>query len=140
MIFNFWKALCGCVLVLLLVACSSHVKPTDKLGEMSRDDFLTDMRWKRFKEASSLMLPEHRQAFMKTFTSLKDIDITDVRLVDLQTLDEGKRFETTVEMDYYLLPSVTVKTFRFDQTWSFIAGDDPALQGFFISTPFPDFP
>jgi hypothetical protein len=43
-------------------------------------------------------------------------------------------------MDYYLLPSVTVKTFRFDQTWLFFSGDETELQGFFITTPFPDFP
>ena len=71
---------------------------------------------------------------------MKDIDITDVKLADLQIYDEGQRFETTVEMEYYLLPSVTVKTFRFDQTWLFFAGADPAHQGFFIATPFPDFP
>jgi hypothetical protein len=60
--------------------------------------------------------------------------------MDLQTSEEGWRFETRVEMDYYLLPSVTVKTFRFDQTWLFFSGDETELQGFFITTPFPDFP
>ena len=140
MTLNFCKLVCGFVLVLLLAACSSHVQPTAKLAEMSRDDFMAGMRWKSFKAAANLMQPEHRQAFMKTFSSLKDIDVTDVRLVDLQVYDEGRRFETTVEMDYYLLPSVTVKTFRFDQTWLFFAGDDQAQQGFLITTPFPDFP
>lgn len=140
MILNFLKLLCVSVLVLLLTACSSHLQPTVELGEMSRDDFMSAMRWKRFKVAASLMQPEHRQGFMKTFSSLKDIDITDVRLMDLQTSEEGWRFETRVEMDYYLLPSVTVKTFRFDQTWLFFSGDETELQGFFITTPFPDFP
>lgn len=140
MILNFLKLLCVSVLVLLLTACSSRLQPTVELGEMSRDDFMSAMRWKRFKVAASLMQPEHRQGFMKTFSSLKDIDITDVRLMDLQTSEEGWRFETRVEMDYYLLPSVTVKTFRFDQTWLFFSGDETELQGFFITTPFPDFP
>ncbi|MBE0574754.1 MAG: hypothetical protein IH613_02550 [Desulfuromonadales bacterium] len=137
---NFCRLLCSFMLVLLLAACSSHVQPPAELGEMSRNDFMTAMRWKNFKAAASHLQPEHRQAFMKTFTSLKDIDITDVRLADLQIYDEGQRFETTVVMEYYLLPSVTVKTFSFDQTWLFFAGADPAHQGFFIATPFPDFP
>ncbi|MDT8444818.1 MAG: hypothetical protein RQ722_11015 [Desulfuromonadales bacterium] len=140
MILNFLKILCGCMLALLLAGCSSHVQPTAELGEMSRDDFISAMRWKRFKVAASLMQPEHRRGFMKTFSSLKDVDITDVRLIDLQVSEEGWRFETTIEMDYYLLPSVTVKTFSFDQTWLFFTGDDSELQGFFIATPFPDFP
>lgn len=140
MILKFCKLLSVLLLVLLLAACSSHLKPTAKLAEMSRDDFVAAMRWKSFSTAASLMQPEYRKAFMKTFASIKDIDITDVRLADMQVYDEGRRFETTVEMDYYLLPSVTVKTFSFDQTWLFFEGDDPALQGFLITTPFPDFP
>jgi hypothetical protein len=139
-ILSFWKGLCIFVLALIVVACASQVKPTAKLGEKSLDTFMSDLRWKSFKSAASLMLPEHRQGFIKTFTTLKDIDITDVRLIDLQTLEEGQRFEATVEMEYYLLPSVTLKTFKFDQTWLFFAGDDPAQQGFLIVTPFPDFP
>jgi hypothetical protein len=139
-ILNFWKGLCVLVLALIVVACSSHVKPTAKLGEMSRDTFMSDLRWKNFKAAASLMQPEHRQDFMKTFTALKDIDITDVKLIDLQISEEGRRFETTVEVEYYLLPSVTLKTFRFDQTWLFFDGDAPEQQGFLIVTPFPDFP
>lgn len=137
---NFLKLLCVSLLVLLLAACSSHLQPTVELGEMSRDDFMSAMRWKRYKVAASLMQPEHRLSFVKTFSSLKDIDITDVRLIDLQISEEGWRFETTIEMDYYLLPSVTVKTFSFDQTWLFFSGDETELQGFFITTPFPDFP
>jgi len=137
---KFLKLLCVSLLVLLLAACSSHLQPTADLGEMSRDDFMSAMRWKRFQVAASLMQPEHRQSFMKTFSSLKDIDIIDVRLIDLQVSEEGWRFETTVEMDYYLLPSVTVKTFSFDQTWLFFSGNETELQGFFITTPFPDFP
>lgn len=128
------------VLALIVIACSSQVKPTAKLGEMSQDTFMSDLRWKSFKAAASLMLPEHRQGFMKTFTALKDIDITDVRLIDMQRSEDGRRFETTVEMEYYLLPSVTLKTFRFDQTWLLFDDDDPAQQGFLIVTPFPDFP
>ena len=100
------------------------------------------MRWKRFKVAASLMKPEYRQDFIATFTApaLKDIHIFDVRLIDMQTTEEGRRFETTVEMDYYLLPSVTVKTFQFEQTWKYFEGDDSGQQGFFVVTPFPEFP
>ncbi len=43
-------------------------------------------------------------------------------------------------MDYYLLPSVTVKTFSFDQTWVYFNGEDSPQTGFLIITSFPDFP
>lgn len=98
------------------------------------------MRWKRFKVAATLMQTEHRQDFMETFTALKGIHITDIRLIDLIPAEGNRRFDTKIEMDYYLLPSVTVKTFQFDQTWKFFDEENHPLQGYFIVTPFPDFP
>ncbi len=144
MILTFWKRFFCFVLVLMLAACAVQqkleLKQRMELGEQSRDDFMNGLRWKQFKVASSLMLPEHRRDFVKTFAALRDIHVVDIRLLDLQTSMENRRFETTIEMDYYLVPSVTVKTFSFDQTWEYYEGDDPSLQGFFIVTPFPEFP
>ena len=141
---NFLKRLCIFILVLMLAACAVQQKLEHKqvteLGEASRDDFMKSMRWKRFKIAASLIHREHRQDFMATFKPLRDIHITDVRLISLQPAADGRRFETSIEMDYYLLPSVTVKTFRFDQTWVYSDGDGSTPKGFFITTPFPEFP
>lgn len=138
--FSFLKVLCFFVMLLSLVACSSHIKPVSKLGEMSRDDFMSAVRWKQYKVAADFMLPENRQDFLATFNKVKDIHITDVRLVDLKVTAEGRRFETSIEMDYYLLPSVSVKTFRFEQTWVYFDGEESERQGFLITTSFPDFP
>lgn len=138
---NVAKFICGLVLVVIAAGCTGHGQaPPEKLAEMSRDDFISALRWKQYQVAASLMKPEFRDAFLDTFTALKDIHIVDVRLINLKEFQEGRRFETTVEMDYYLLPSVTVKTFRFQQTWIYFEGEDPALQGFLITTPFPKFP
>ena len=145
MIFKFCKRLCCFVLILMLISCGVHQKfelqQKGKLGEMSRDDFMNAMRWKQFDVAGSLKSPEHRKLFMKTFVPLtKDIHIIDVRLAYLQSSEENKRFEMAIEMDYYLLPSVTIKTFSFDQTWLYFDGEDSTPKGFFVTTPFPDFP
>ncbi|MGW8313775.1 MAG: hypothetical protein ACWGOL_11145 [Desulfuromonadales bacterium] len=141
MTLNLLKILCALALVSSLLACGGHTQtPPDKLDEMSRDDFISAMRWKQYQVAASLMKPEYREDFLKTFNALKDLNIVDVRMIDLKTFQEDRRFETTIEMDYYLLPSITVKTFQFKQTWVFFEGEDPALQGFLIVTPFPDFP
>ena len=140
MILNVLKSACISFLVLSLIACSNPLKPLGKTGELSRDDFMNAMRWKQFTIAASHIVPEHSQDFLKTFTALKDIHIVDVRLINLQTISEGRQFETAIEMDYYLLPSVTLKTFSYNLTWVYFDGDDPARQGFLINTPFPDFP
>lgn len=138
-IMNCAKRLCGLTL-LFLVACAAPIQPTAKLGELSRDDFMAAMRWKRFQVAASLMEPEFRKDFLTTFAALKEIHITDIRLIDMQPSDQNRRFKTSIEMDYYLPPSVTVKTFQFDQTWVFYGEEGQPLQGYFIATPFPDFP
>jgi hypothetical protein len=138
---NLTKTLCGLVLILLVAACGSRVQtPPDKLAEMSRNDFISAIRWKQYQVAASLMKPEFREEFLNTFNPLKDLNIVDVRLVDLKTFQENRRFESTIEMDYFILPSITVKTYIFKQTWVFFNGEDPALQGFLIVTPFPKFP
>ena len=140
MILNFMKVLSGFVMLLSLLACSGLVKPVGEIGEASRDDFMNAMRWKQFKVATEFMLPENRKDFQATFKKVKDIHITDVRLLDLQSSAEGRRFETVIEMDYYLLPSVSLKTFSFEQTWVYFDGEESAREGFLIITSFPDFP
>ncbi len=141
MTWKFSKYFSGLLLALLLAGCFGQPQaPPEKLDEMSRKDFMAALRWKQYPVAATLMKPEYREDFLATFNALKDIHIVDVRMIDLQTVQESRRFETTLEMDYYLLPSVTVKTFRFKQTWVYFDGEDPALQGFLVVTPFPPFP
>ncbi len=140
MIIKFLKSLCGFFLLLTVVACANQIQPVSEIGEMSRDDFMNAMRWKQFKVAAELMLPEYRNDFMAACAKVKGIHITDVRLMNLRNSAEGRRFETTIEMDYYLLPSVSVKTFSFDQTWVFFDGDNDERKGFLIITSFPGFP
>lgn len=138
---NVLKTLGAVLLVVLMGACSTPLDGVGKLGEMSRKDFNSALRWKQYPVAAGLMQPDLRQDFLNTFAPLKDdFHITDVRIVDLQTFEEGRRFETTVEMDYYLMPSLAVKTFSFKQIWVYNESKDPAQTGFFVATPFPPFP
>jgi hypothetical protein len=135
------KVLCSSAILFSLLACSSHLdKPVNEIAELSRKDFMNALRWKQYKAAAEFMLPENRKDFLATFNKLKDIHITDVRLLDLKETAEGRRFETSLEMDYYLLPSVSVKTFRFEQDWVYFASEGSSQQGFRIITSFPDFP
>jgi len=128
----------------MLSACAIQQKlerkQIDEIAEDSRTDFINAMRWKRFGVAAGLMKTEYREDFMATFTPLKDLHLFYVKNVNTKDAADGRSFEMSVEMEYYLLPSVTVKTFNFDQTWEYFDGDDPALQGFLVVTPFPEFP
>ena len=136
-----WKLLCGFFMVLTLVGCNYHDKQVAEVGDNSLEDFASALRWKQYQVAASLMQPEFREEFIKTFTAFKDdLHISDVRQVDMQIFEEGRRIETVIEMDYTLLPSITLKTFTFDQIWIYTEESDAAQGGFFIVTPFPEFP
>jgi hypothetical protein len=137
---NFLKAICVFTLVSILFACSSHISPSPKLAELHHKDFTKALRWKQFKVAASHMDEELRKPFLTTFKELKDIDIIDVRLAEIQFVDENNRFEASIEMDYILLPSVTLKTFQFDQTWEFREGANKGYAVYVITSPFPKFP
>lgn len=126
-----------CLVVLL--GCSV-LYPPEKQGRSALDDFVYALRWQQFNAAAGFMKPELREDFLDQFKDLKDLTIVDVRLKETLLTDEGRRADTLIEMDYYLLPSATIKTFEIAQTWEHteVAGD---LKGRYqIITPFPPFP
>jgi len=137
---NLIQTICILTLTLALFACASHLTPSPKLAELHHQDFSKALRWKQYNVAASLMDEEFRKPFLETFKELKDIDIIDVRLSDIRFFEDNKRFEASFEMDYVLLPSVTLKTFRFDQTWEFRQNANAPYAGYVIITPFPTFP
>jgi len=127
------------LLVVVLTACGAF-NPTEKQRTTAVDDFMYALRWQRYQEAATFFTSEHRRAFLDQMEALRDLNVTDVRLRRVEPADEGRRVETRLEMDYYLLPSATLKTLRIDQTWIYSASGDSADKGFLITTPFPKFP
>jgi len=126
-------------MVLLLTACGLF-HATEKQRTAAVDDFMYALRWQRYQEAAAFFTSEHRRAFLDQMEDLRDLKVTDVRLQRVEPADEGRRVETRLEMDYYLLPSATLKTLRIDQTWVYSATGDSAGGSFLITTPFPKFP
>ena len=127
------------LLALAITACAM-VNPPEKQRKAAVDDFMYALRWLRFQEASRFFSSEHRQAFLDQMDGLKDLNVTDVRLKRWDLKDQGRRAEARLEMDYYILPSATLKTLRIDQTWVYFEAGDAGYSGFLITTPFPKFP
>lgn len=135
------------LLILLLgagpVGCGLDklVNPPAQQGEEALDAFVLAMRLGEFPAAAQHLAPEHRQDFLEQFAALaKDLHIVDVRITQMTVSAEGRRVDVTQEMDYYLLPSVTVRTFRYDQTWSYFDESSQRSARYRIITPFPRFP
>jgi hypothetical protein len=128
------------ILLLLLLAACAVFNPPAKQRQAALDDFMYALRWQRYPEAAAFMIRDHREAFLDQMEPLKDLNVTEVRLQRAELSEEGLRAETRLEMDYYLLPSTTLKTLRIDQTWRWFETGDGVQRGFLITTPFPNVP
>jgi hypothetical protein len=125
--------------VLLLAACSTIEPPITRFPATA-DDFFQRLRWGQFQEASEHMAGDYREDFLQEFIPLKDLRITDVRLETSTFREKDQRMVTQAVLEYYLLPSITVKTFRFRQEWA-LQKDNPHMPGtWVVVTPFPRFP
>lgn len=127
------------LLALAITACAMVNFPQQQ-RKAAVDDFMYALRWLRFQEAATFFSSEHQQAFLDQMDGLKDLNVTEVRLKRFDLKDEGRRAEARLEMDYYILPSATLKTLRIDQTWVYFEAGDSGYNGFLITTPFPEFP
>lgn len=137
------RTLCtGLLLLILLAGCNPMhlLDPPSKQGQNAIDDFIFALRWQQYPAAAALLANEHQEAFLASFQDLNGLDIVDVELETVHMKDEGRRAETTIRMEYYLLPSAAVKTFRFKQTWALVQGMDMEKQEYRAVTPFPPFP
>lgn len=133
----------GKVLAVLMVALSlggcGLLDSREKDRKASFDNFSKYLRYQLYPAAGSYFCPDLRDPFLDQMEQIRGLNVTDVRLVRVDIREDGTKVDARLEMDYYLLPSVTVKTLRIDQSWHH--RDDPREgEGFCIATPFPAFP
>jgi hypothetical protein len=126
------------LMVLLLVGGCGLLNSRESDRKAAFDNFVKYLRYQLYPAAGSYYSPDLREAFLNQMEKVKGLSVTDVRLVRVDVKDAGERVDTRLEVDYYLLPSVTVKTLHVEQVWRY--RQDPLEgEGFFITTPFPKF-
>lgn len=128
------------LLLLLLLAACAVLNPPQKQRQAALDDFMYALRWQQHQAAAAFFVEPQREAFLEQMEAVPDLNITDVRLQRLDLKEDGLRAEARLEMDYHILPSVTLKTLRIDQTWRWFDGGADGQHGFLITTPFPKLP
>jgi len=128
-----------CLVALLLVSCSVVVRPGKKLEEVARD-YAQRLRWMDFVAASRYLDESYRQDFLQQFQALKGLHMVDVRIESIDYRPEKNGAETSLVLEYYQLPSATVRSYRLHQQWSYEGGDRYHFGTWQIATPFPAFP
>ena len=124
---------------LLLVACSPMVKPPD-LFPLEDDDFLLRMRWLDFQGAAQHMAEADRPAFLERFANNDDLRVVDFEVDRVDFQDDGRRAEVWYVLEYYRLPSATVKKERFQLEWEFREVEKLSAGTWLITTEFPQLP
>lgn len=122
--------------LLLLTACAAF-SPVENERRSDLDDFIYALRWQRYPEAASYFSGDLGNAFLDQMEALNGLNVTDVRLKRFEFKDGGLHAEARLEMDYYLLPSATLKTLPIVQTWTYFENKETAVKGFMITSPFP---
>lgn len=134
--------LLGAVLLLMLGGCSLTDKVVTPENQFVRvqDDFMQRLRWKDYQGAARHFSEENREAFLQQFRRADDLNVTDVRLVSLEYQAQEQQMQTEIEIEYFLLPSATVKTFRVEQQWHYFHDSQSATGEWRITSLFPEFP
>lgn len=113
------RRLVGLALALVLGACNQQRPSQTELLRMASSTYNEGLRWQRFMDCASVMLPEQRDGFLRRMEDERD-ELSfveyDVRRTDLNADSTA----ATIEVDYtwFRLPSTTLQTTRMRQTWS----------------------
>ena len=102
--------------------------------------FVQAMRWKDFTGASKFVVEGERDAFLEQFPRNKDLHMVDARYERIALNEEAGEAESILNIEYYLLPSPTIREWRWTQQWSRIDGEFPTGSFWQIQSPPPEFP
>lgn len=104
--------------LLLLSACASPINIGPDLAKTSQQ-FSEALRWQDYHGASNFLLPEVRSAFLDQFQEDQDLHIVESRIVSIDLNQEAGTAEVEYQLEYFRLPSSTVKKWRWTQKWLF---------------------
>jgi hypothetical protein len=111
-----------CVICLALTACATHTGLSEEF-ERSMKAYNRMLRWHEIENAvMTYSDPERREEYLKQAETLKKrgLSVTDFRILSSRYLPEKKSGDVVAEFDYYVLPSIRVKTISYRQEWIYL--------------------
>jgi hypothetical protein len=99
--------------VLAATSCATVSKPDLDDLKPAVEAFHQRLRWKDFRGAADLIVPERRDGFIKERARLKDdkdLYITDFQLEDAKTSPDQAIARAVSRLSWYRLPSTTEET------------------------------
>ncbi len=101
-----------CLLPLIALVACAHAPKSGGLETLKPavETFHQRIRWRDYRGAAELLLPERREAFLKARAEQqddKDLTITDYQLEDARLLGEGDRALVVARLSWMRLPSIS---------------------------------
>lgn len=124
------------VAISLLAGCGMVARPAEEFFPAS-NDYLQRLRWQDHNGVARYLVESERGAYLEQWSGQEDLRMTDAQLDSVDFLEEGQQAQTRVTLEYYRLPSTTVKKLRLNQTWKYLGGDRTHPGQWQIITPFP---
>jgi hypothetical protein len=122
-------------IVMTLTGCNSYLIH-GKLDE-SLEAYNRSLRWNEWDKASLLPKDSIQQDFKNRAAAAKDVRITEYRIVN-KTYDAARREAIVeVEIDYYNVFSLVIKTLHDTQKWAYL--DEKGTKGWRLMSLLPEF-
>ncbi|HTP65693.1 MAG TPA: hypothetical protein VMJ66_09915 [Geobacteraceae bacterium] len=137
---KFSRLLLLAVALLLLSSCTEAMH-----YERIADDFVTTykgyarmIRWHEFDKSTLFYVDDPlREEFNKRIDANDDVKVVDYRVKNVECRPKEGTADVTVDWDYYIPPSVTLKTIRDNQKWRYV--EEEKRKGWLLTTLAPDF-
>ena len=126
-------------LLLLTTACTMLPSHKDDFTKKN-EDFMMRVRWLDIPGASLHFEKEYRQELVERFEESEDLKITGFEMARADIDIPEEKVVVHYRLEYYILPSVTVKKKKFSLTWEQPAVDSSGNAYWRITEPFPELP
>jgi len=131
-----YRIICSILLALSLSACAAV---DDSKKTITYDKALwqyeTAIRWVDFSTANSFRRLEDSSAYTPDKNTLQNIKVTSYEVINKTVSEDHAEVRLTVEIVYYNDRSMKLATIIDNQVWKY----DPAIKGWYITTPLPPF-
>ncbi len=128
------------VALLLLSSCGETMRNSRITEEFmtTHKGYVRMIRWHEFDKSTLFYVDEPlRDAFEKRVEDYNEVKVVDYRIKNLECWPKKVTAEVTLEWDYYVPPSVTVRTVQDNQKWRYV--EDQDRTGWLLTTLLPEF-
>ncbi len=132
------------IMILLLIFISAgacaRIETMNSLNdfETSSKKYNQMIRWHDLNKAGLTFVDDSvKEQYAERVKAAKGVNIADYRVLYQECSPEKKTARVVVEIDYFIPPSVTLKTVEDDQKWEYVVSNESKFWK--LKTPLPQF-